>query len=339
MSLLNIDEMTNELNRRMGVQGELLVNQVGSILTGDEYNVIVRALNDAFLQTVLRYRHTEFEADKPYFFDNLSTAPVDGVVIADTNYIISSGAGIGLEPDGVTRLSSLERWVDGVLEVGGMRYTITDVIDNNGDRSPVGAFVPPYKISVAPQFGVALTASTFTMGARRYPLPVVDGNGTVVGPNASPPASEKKLIFFIYNLTDITNNVPLSASDVRLYDRSVPILGQPNYYDRLKNDLFIHPAPYICSTTGGAAKVTFRMRYAYRPTEKTGTDTLAPLPEEWQEVVMLEAYGKLLDMENEHERATATRAASAELAAQIMVPFYEEMDDAEPAFKPVLRRW
>ncbi|HUU84693.1 MAG TPA: hypothetical protein VM243_14430 [Phycisphaerae bacterium] len=331
MALLTIDEMTNELNRRMGVQAELLDNQVGSAPTGFEYDVIERALNDALVQTVLRYRHTEFEADKPHFFDNLAVAATDGVTIADSSLVTSSSAAIGLEPDGVTTISTLERWIDGVIQIGGLSYTVTRVTDSFSNV--VSPFTPPYRITVAPRVGVAQTSASLFMAARRYPLPFSDGDGGITNP-----VGATNRIFFIYNLSDITNNSPLYSADVRLNDRSVPQLSQPNYYDRLKNDLFIDPAPFSCSASGGSLAITFKLRYAYRPSYKAGTDTFSPLPEEWQEVVMLEAYGKLLDMENEHDRATSTRAAAAELAAQIMVPFYEEMDDAEPAFIPVMFR-
>ena len=321
--------MITELNRRMGVQSELL----GPPEPNTAYNAIERALNDALLQTVLRYRHTEFESDDPYYFSNLAVSGSDASNSAGSDSFDTFNANIGLEPDGVTQISSLTRWIDGAVELAGLGcHTIVSVTDFAGNV--VGPFTPPYRVTIAPSVQAANTAAGYAMAARRYPLPFSDGDGEITNP-----VGVTKRIFFIYNLTDISNNVPLHASDVRLADRSVPEISQPIYYDRVKNDLFIHPAPFFTNYDGSSGKLRLRLRYAYRPSFKTTTDTFYPLPEEWQEVVMLEAYAKLLDMENEHDRATATRAASAELAAQIMVPFYEEMDDAEPAFIPMKRRW
>lgn len=339
MALLTMDAMVNELNRRMGIQDELLLNQVGSAPLGSEYNVIERALNDAYVQSILRYKHTEFEADKPFVFDNLATTDTDGVNAAGAGLITSSNAAIGLEPDGSGDLSTLDRWCDGAFALGGTGnssgcHTIIKVTDVGGNTTP--PYTAPFQIFLAPVIPVASPAggSEFVMAARRYPLPFTDGDGAV----STPPNATDKRIFFVYDVTDISNNVPLVHFDVRMSDRSVPVISQPNYWDRLKNDLFIHPAPFFTLPEGAPGPMKLRVRFAYRPGFKTGTDTFSPLPEEWQEVVMLEAYAKLLDEENEHERGQATRASADELAQRILVPFYEEMDDAEPAFIPLKRR-
>lgn len=309
--LIQIDDMIQEIYRRMGSQQEHI--------DPTYVHVIERAINDSYLQTVLRFRHTEFESDEPYYFNSEVVDGSDGTNAADSSTLTTNAAGIG---------TIGSRLVDGVLcfDGGGVAYTVTGV-------SGVG----PYTISVAPTIASAHTNADFIIVPRRYEMPYTLNDSIYTG--VDPVGDGAKRIFFVYNMSDVTNQSPLRQVDVRFADRGVPLIGQPRYYDRVDNDFYIHPAPYRALSDGSPGVVTIRVRYGKRPEYKSGTDTLDPLPEEWQEVVMQYAFSKILDRENEHDRAMSVKTSAEHLAGQLMIPFFEELDDAEPSWVPVKGLW
>ncbi len=297
--LMSIADMVTEINRRVG-------NYFGA-LTGTTAP-IERAINDAYLQAVLKYRHAEFEAAQPFFFESEALELISGTNTAGSRQITTTNAGVATYD---------QRLLDCVMQFpgAGISFRVYRVQLNTPGPGT-------HTISVAPEIPTANTNAPFSIFINRYPLPVDPVSG--------------KTAFIIYDLADNTNNIPVRSVDFRLFDRSVPIVGQAIYYDRINNNIMFHPAPY----QGVGKKIVFKLRYALRPEYKSGTATLAPLPEEWQEVIMLEAQAKIYDATGaEHERASSLKQEATRLATELMKPEIEEIDDVEAALIPVRSRW
>lgn len=306
-NLISVADMISEISRQLGEQTDL------EIVGGP----IERAINDAYNLTVLEYKHAEFESVIPHFFrgEVIFGADATNTAIGDVTFTTTdTGVPSVADPTG-------QRWVDGAFKPSsgaeGLCFTITKVEVN----TPIGG---THTITVAPEVGILMTGVAFTLVRRRFPLPV-DAAG--------------KTAFFIYDLSDVTNNVPIKYADIRLYDRGVPLIGQPIYYFRVKNDIYFYPAPFRLSGFTVQRQPELRLRYALRPGYKDTTDTLTPLPEEWQQVVMLRAYARMLDLENAHERAAAIKAEANSVAEALLKPWIEEVEDGEPSFRVMKDRW
>ena len=282
-------------------------------------NSIERAINDAYLQSILKYHHAEFEVRPPLFLDSETVVAVDGTVGAYSKTIVSSNPMLAPEANG----GFGQRLVGGVFSFDddSSGQTIQSITPNTN--------TPPWTITVAPEVQAARVSKPYKIYITRYPLPKEPPDTLI------PLYANGKLPFYIYDVSDVSTRIPLKMQDVRVFDRSAIVVGNPVYYARVNNELIVYPAPF--RTNGNTVlKCTFQIRYAKRPLYKSGSDTLDPMPEEWQTIVMQEAYALILDQQNEHDRANAIRESATRLATEIMKPYIEEVEDADAGFTPRL---
>jgi hypothetical protein len=311
---MTMTEMVAELYRMCGNL---------AILSSAAGGPIERAINDALFSIGLKYRHHEFESKPPYHFQ--SVAVTGTVTVGAQNASSFTTAALTFTPS-TPPITDFSRLIGAPIGFGtspfdgtmsGQSPVIWDITPTSG--------VGPYTISISPQLGATVTGQPFTAVLNRYPMPtqpLTDNTQTSLK------------VFFVYDVSCISRRTPLKEVDVRVFDRSVPLAGLGTYYARVNDELYIYPAP----TTGSATMPdTFRVRYALRPIYRTGSSiAIDPLPEEWQRIVIMEAFAMILDDQREHERAEATRGAATRLATELMKPPIEEVEDYDAALTPRL---
>lgn len=309
MALISITAMIAEINRKIG-------NLTGFSAVGGP---IERAINDAYMQTILKYKHAEFEVRPPYYFDSEFVVGTDGTNAAYGSTITTSAAAVATFG---TRLLSAVFYYDDTSQGTGQTVTAVNLVGG-----------PPYTVTVTPEVQVAHIGQPYKILLNRYPLPLVDDQGIL-------DLTTGKTPFFIYDLTDKTNLIPMKQQDVRVFDRSAIVTSiSAMYYARVGNEIVIYPVPLRLNGTTTPPTILpnkMQLRYALRPQYKTGNATLAPMPEEWQVIVEMEAYALVLDDQNEHDRANAIRDSATRLATELMKPYIEEVEDQEPSLTPRL---
>jgi hypothetical protein len=281
-------------------------------------NVIERAINDAYLAIVLKFKLPQFEVTPPYYFQQdkiLST-------IGATNPANSSTI-LTTDPAVVT---FGQRLVEGALQFSSPTFTqgqqLVTIVGVAIDTPVPGT----HTITVAPQIQAAhLVPTPFLAVLVRYNAPA---------PVGTPPEARRPM-FYLYDLSCVSRRIPCKQVDVRVFDRSAALIGMAVYYARVNEEFQLFPGPYSQSPFID----TFRLRYAVRPEYKSGAETLFPLPEEWQRIVIMNAFAMILDDQREHQRAEATRDASDKLATEMMKPWIEEIEDADAALTPRLLYW
>ncbi len=298
MALQTVTAMISELEQKTGNLG---MNAAGGL--------IELAINNAYRSLAAKYHHPEFEAAPSHYFDTI-TLTGNATCVADT-YTFTI-ANTGTAPNDIatmgTRLLGSLCWFSSDQNV----RVITGY-------SAVGA--PPYTFTVSQAFPSAQTAQPLYIAVNQYPLPL----------DSEIPTGQPA--FYIYDLSNTTTQNAMIQKDIRVNDRWASLAGQPYYYWRRNNNILIWPAPFLT----GTQPYKMQLRYAFRPPYISGNETIAPLQEEWQAIVKMDALALLLDDLYEHERAAALRDSSSRMAVEMMKPPDEEIEDADGGFFPVKR--
>lgn len=264
------------------------------------------ALNQAYFQVALRNRDLgsiDLEVNPPYFFQTSATATT-GTNTADASEVILG-------------IASTAAMVGQLFRFSGepMVYRIYDIDSGAGS------------VFVSPKVATAHAAAACAIVTQRFPLP--DGTGSFAYDTGGTPQIYPEL-FYIIDVTDTQQRWRTKQVDVRKIDRVAPRVDTNMvWYYRSGNNLIIHPAP-------DESGIVFQVRYVRRPEEKSGSDTFAPLPWEFDRVVLYEAMSYMADLESEVERADYFRNRANEIEMQVRSKRGDELEDAEIQMYPRL---
>lgn len=307
MALSSVDWMIEEVNARIGTRSELIGAAAGSTYpaagTAAPQGRIEKAINDAFQEVVLTYQLPQFEADPPWYFTSLLYATGTASASADE----------------VTVTGSLTTWnTANGIEVGGLFK-----FDDEDTYHEIVAVGSTTSLTVSPRFAAAHAAgSTYTTIRNYFAAPTSSGGQTAASPND---------VYYIIDVRDLEQNRRIEPADIRLPDQVWLATGAPTNYMRWKNGIYLWPAPDV-------ANVYFRVRYIQRPeyrsTGQTPAKTLSPLPEEWQEIVLLLACAKVLSAQMEIERAQALKELAQAQAERLMNVYSQEAGDYRVQLRP-----
>lgn len=305
MALQTIDNLILEIVDRLGGRTEL---GTGEATGNPPAGRVERALNDALLEVALAYKLPQFEADPPWYFSSTlySTGTAScsalGVSITGVGTVWNNTSNIGM--GWLFKFDSDATWSE-ILSVP---------TPTTGD--PLGP------ITVTPRIQSAKSGETYQIVKNQWQMPTASGGQTAASPSD---------IFAVIDVRDTETQRQIFKADTRMLDKSRLATGNPQYYTRYKDKLFLWPAPDV-------ANVYYRVRYMQRPDyrlyNQTPKDDLSPLPEEWQEIVVLYATAKCLAAQMEFERAEACRALADAKAKTLMSPYAEESEDNNFGLKP-----
>jgi len=175
---------------------------------------------------------------------------------------------------------------------------------------------------VTPRVQTAQSGAAYTIIQNQWQMPTASGGQTGASPSD---------VFAVIDVRDAETQVQINKADTRVLDKSQLATGNPEAYTRYKDKLFLWPAP-------DAADIYYRVRYMQRPEYRAygsvPAKTLYPLPEEWQEVVVLIATGKALAAQMSFERAAACIEMADAKAKLMLSPYAEESEDNNFGLKP-----
>lgn len=201
------------------------------------------------------------------------------------------------------------------------------------------------QIIVTPAVDTANTSQDCDVIGYRYILPSEGGTaanefGTTTANNGGSTYPE---FLHCISVTDLTHNVVLRQADSRFFDTVAPTISDvPSHYyitgqqwvvavaSAYSRSIMLYPTP-------ATANIWFQVRYARRPAEISGATNFAPIPEEFDRIIMWEAAAMIFEQENEFERASALRQQAAIAEAAIIDRRKAEMRDARFGIKP--REW
>ncbi len=299
MALRSVTQLIADASRPLGQRSELEVAG----------GVIEKAINSALFRIVEEYRILAYEEHPPFNFSTSASAGTATATAGNNVVTINSGG-----------LASAI-FIGQFLKFSGesQLYHITEL-------SAVG------QLRVAPAPATAKTAADCVVIKRFYKLP--DGSdGSAFGMDfIRQTGANWNPLFFIISVMDLTNQTLLEAVDIRAIDEQVPSAGAgPLRYARVNDYLYIDPTPDVST-------VRLQVRYGRAPAYVSGATTLTPLPEEWEDVVLQSAIGKVLMDENQIARADAHFAFAQTSADRIMKPRDEEMEDHQVVLRPLMAR-
>jgi len=307
MALSSVDWLIEEVNARIGTRSELAGAAAGSTYpaagTAAPQGRIEKAINDAFQEVVLTYQIPQFEADPPWYFKSMlyqtgtASASLDGVAVTgdSTVWATAANATIGW----LFKFDDEETWHE-IISIGSNTAMV-----------------------VSPRFDSAHAAgSAYTIVQNHFAMPTAAGGQTAASPND---------VYFILDVRDLEQNRRIEPADLKLPDAVWLATGAPTNYARFKNGIILWPAP-------DEANIYYRVRYIQRPqyraTGATPANTLSPLPEEWQEIVILLSCAKVLSAQMEIERAQALKELAHEQASKLMNVYAMESRDYRVQLRP-----
>jgi hypothetical protein len=140
---------------------------------------------------------------------------------------------------------------------------------------------------------------------------------------------------FIYTVFNVDEGIGLHPRDLRQFDRTTIVTGQPRFYDTWGTNLVIN-----CNPDSASVDDVIRVRY-WKTRDRLTSDAATTIHERWDEVIIEGATWRGWKDLNNIDRADQSRDEFARMINEMVDIAKIEAEDwgqsAEPEVQPVMR--